>query len=138
MLTMDSTPTHQKTIDVVAAVIEREGQYLICQRPHHKAHGGLWEFPGGKVEPDETLSSALARELYEELSLTASQIGKRLYTAQEKNSPFAIHFIPATVKGSPQLHEHIEARWLTLSTLTDVELAPNDRAFVDYLHRRSK
>jgi 8-oxo-dGTP diphosphatase len=42
-------------VRVLAAVIERDGKYLICRRPQHKRHGGLWEFPGGKFEAGETL-----------------------------------------------------------------------------------
>ena len=59
-------PSH---IRVVAAVIEREGKLLVCQRPAHKRHGGLWEFPGGKIEPHEEPLAALARELREELGV---------------------------------------------------------------------
>ena len=52
-----------------AALIDGEGRVLIAQRPAHKALGGLWEFPGGKVEPGESPEAALARELREELDL---------------------------------------------------------------------
>ena len=44
-----------ETVPVVTAVVERGGAYLICQRPIHKRHGGLWDFPGGKVDPTETV-----------------------------------------------------------------------------------
>jgi 8-oxo-dGTP diphosphatase len=59
-----------KRVLVVAAVIRREGKILVAQRPHDKHQGGLWEFPGGKVEPGETVQQALARELAEELGIT--------------------------------------------------------------------
>ena len=52
---------------VVAAVVRRGNKMLVCQRPLHKHHGGLWEFPGGKVEHQETLNAAAQRELAEEL-----------------------------------------------------------------------
>ena len=55
---------------VVAAIIEREGRVLIGQRPAGTAHALKWEFPGGKVEPGESATSALARELREELDIT--------------------------------------------------------------------
>jgi 8-oxo-dGTP pyrophosphatase MutT (NUDIX family) len=48
---------------VVAAVIERDGRLLVCQRPAHKRHGGLWEFPGGKCDPGESDAEAARREL---------------------------------------------------------------------------
>ena len=54
----------------MAAVISRGGELLVCQRPPHKRHGGLWEFPGGKTEPDESDESAARRELREELGVS--------------------------------------------------------------------
>jgi 8-oxo-dGTP diphosphatase len=57
-------------IRVVAAVIKRNDYYLICKRPKGKRHGGLWEFPGGKVEEGENIETAARRELAEELDLS--------------------------------------------------------------------
>ena len=54
---------------VLATVIRRDGRLLVCQRPSHKRHGGLWEFPGGKVEPGESDLAASRRELAEELGV---------------------------------------------------------------------
>ena len=59
-------------IHVAAAVIERDGHILIAKRPDHLHQGGLWEFPGGKVELDEAVQDALVRELHEELDIEAS------------------------------------------------------------------
>ena len=57
-------------VEVVAAVIERpDGSFLLAQRPRGKVYAGYWEFPGGKVEQDEPLPAALARELHEELGI---------------------------------------------------------------------
>lgn len=60
-----------KTLDVVAAIIERDGHILLAQRPPHADQPGMWEFAGGKVEPGETQAQALARELQEELAIDA-------------------------------------------------------------------
>jgi 8-oxo-dGTP pyrophosphatase MutT (NUDIX family) len=59
---------------VLAAVIRRQDRYLVCRRPAHKRHGGLWEFPGGKLEPGETLLEAARRELREELGAEVSDL----------------------------------------------------------------
>ena len=60
-----------KRIHVVAAVIERDGHILIARRHDHVHQGGKWEFPGGKVEPQEPVQTALCRELEEELGIQA-------------------------------------------------------------------
>jgi 8-oxo-dGTP diphosphatase len=66
-------------MNVVAAVIERDGRILICQRQRGGRHALKWEFPGGKVEPGEDSVSALARELREELQIDA-RIGAEIYS----------------------------------------------------------
>lgn len=65
---MDSPPL----LVVAAALVDFDGRVLLAQRPPDKAHGGLWEFPGGKVEPGETPEAALIRELGEELAISVS------------------------------------------------------------------
>ena len=63
----------RRRIAVVAAVLQRpDGRFLLAQRPPGKAYAGYWEFPGGKVEPDETPALALKRELQEELGINIS------------------------------------------------------------------
>src|SRR6478672_4985304 len=57
-------------LQVVAAIIEREGRILICRRTAEQSHALKWEFPGGKVEPGETADEAVRRELEEELGIT--------------------------------------------------------------------
>ena len=66
-------PPLERTIDVMAAVVEKDGHYLICRRPEHKRQGGLWEFPGGKVHEGERYEQATKRELAEELEVELSR-----------------------------------------------------------------
>lgn len=64
-----------KTLDVVCAILERDGKILLAQRPLHADQPGLWELAGGKVEAGETQPEALARELREELGIEARPRG---------------------------------------------------------------
>ena len=118
-----------EVVRVLAAVVERQGRYLVCLRPPHKRHGGLWEFPGGKLEPNETLEDAAVRELREELGVTAIAFGSLLYSHQEPDTPFRIEFLALDISGEPQALEHTALRWAAPAELGAMPLAPSDRAF---------
>lgn len=118
---------------VLAAVIQRDGRYLVCQRPGHKRHGGLWEFPGGKLEPGESLLHAANRELSEELGVTAIEVSEPLFSIADPGSPFVIEFVATMISGEPTCLEHAELRWALLAELPALPLAPSDRKFVDFL-----
>lgn len=128
-----STPTQAATsapIAVVAAVVKRDGLYLLGRRPRSKRHGGLWEFPGGKVHAGESHVQAARRELSEELELRVVSLGARLLSVRDEGSPFVIDFCEAVVEGSPVAHEHEAVGWFTLDALKDMPLAPADARFV--------
>jgi 8-oxo-dGTP diphosphatase len=116
-------------VRVLAAVIRRDDSYLVCLRPPHKRHGGLWEFPGGKMESGETLHEAARRELQEELGLEVLSVGETLFSCQDPGSRFVIEFVEVQVSGIPQAFEHAEIRWATPQELRDLKFAPSDRAF---------
>lgn len=109
---------------------------LICQRPAHKRHGGLWEFPGGKVEPNESDESAARRELAEELGVRVESVGRPDFSIADPDSPFLIVFVPTTITGEPTCHEHTALAWLTPPELTKMPLAPSDRRYVEVLLAR--
>ena len=123
-------------VRVLASVIRREDSLLICQRPPHKRHGGLWEFPGGKVEGDESDESAARRELAEELGVHVESVGAPDFSIADPDSPFLIVFIPTTITGEPTCHEHTALAWLTPAELTKLPLAPSDRRYVEFLLAR--
>lgn len=75
-----------KMIEVVAAIIERDGKILLAQRPAQSDQAGLWEFAGGKVEPDESQRQALVRELREELGIEAT-VGEYVTSHQRSFGP---------------------------------------------------
>src|SRR4051812_25705333 len=97
---------------VVAAVIRRDGRFLICQRPAHKRHGGLWEFPGGKLERDETILEAARRELAEELGVKVTSVGGVQFSLMDPGSNFVIEFHPTEIGGEPQCIEHSNIAWV--------------------------
>ncbi len=97
---------------VVAAVIERNGKYLLCQRPRGKRYGGLWEFPGGKVLPGESFLDAARRELHEELGIQVVEVGQVRQSVPHPGSEFVIHIVDVSVNGTPQSLEHADVAWV--------------------------
>lgn len=116
---------------VIAAVIQHCGKYLIGQRPSHKRHGGLWEFPGGKLKAGESLLETAARELAEELNVRVTGVSEVLFTALDPGSEFSIEFVPTSIEGDPKCLEHTDLRWLALDEIRHMPLAPSDRLFVE-------
>ena len=123
---------------VLAAVIEKDQQTLLCRRPNHKRHGGLWEFPGGKVELGESDFLAVARELEEELKLVVTRVGEVGFSIADPGSEFVIEFIAVQVAGDPQCLEHSELAWVSDEELLDYDLAPSDQKFAEYRLREQK
>ena len=120
-------------IRVIACVVSRNNELLVCQRPLSKRHGGLWEFPGGKVEPGESDVDAARRELREELGVELNGASLTRFAIADPNSAFVIAFLPVTIDGEPSCIEHTNLRWGTPAALATLPLAPSDRAFVDFL-----
>lgn len=126
-------PTSSPVVRVVASVVERGGRLLICRRPEGKRHGGRWEFPGGKLEPDESLLEAATRELREELDLEVVALGRALFARQDPGTVFRIEFVEVVVQGEPRALEHDELAWVFPERLVDYRLAPTDLAFARHL-----
>lgn len=118
---------------VIAAVLRRNGRYLLCKRPEGKNHSGKWEFPGGKLEPGESISQAARRELAEELSLNVSACGASLFSSVDASSGLIIEFLEVEATGEPILHEHADFKWVTASELLSMDLAPSDLKFAYHL-----
>lgn len=100
----------------------------------NKHHGGLWEFPGGKLEGQESLEEAAKRELMEELSLKVLAVGDPVLSLVDNSSCYLICFTPVKVSGIPLLHEHIQFKWASIEQLLELALAPTDRQFAQYLN----
>ena len=119
-------------VRVIAAVIARDDKLLVCQRPPHKRHGGLWEFPGGKLEPGEDDEGAARRELAEELGLHVESVGEAELEIADTGSPFLIAFVPVEASGTPICHEHTAITWGAPAKLALLPLAPSDRRYVEW------
>lgn len=116
-------------MQVIAVVIRRGSRYLVGQRPAHKHHGGLWEFPGGKLEPGESMAEAASREVREELQATLARIGDVLAVVADDG--IAVHFLEASLADEPCALEHQALRWCGPADLQALPLAPLDRRFVE-------
>ena len=117
-----------KQIEVVAAIIYKDGAYFTTQRGYGEFEG-MWEFPGGKIELGETHEMALKREIQEELGVDIS-IEKLLCTTNYDYPSFhlTMHcYLCSIAAGKIELKEHKSARWLTTETLDSVEWLPGDR-----------
>lgn len=126
----DTSDTDPTPIPVVAAVVRRRKRYLVALRPDGKRHGGLWEFPGGKVRDGESPRDALQRELTEELGVGVASTGALLFQARDPGSPYLIRFVETSVDGEPRAVEHADVRWASRPELADMALAPADARFV--------
>ncbi len=111
---------------VVAALIKKDGKYLVAKRSDDSPLGGKWEFPGGKVESGETDTQALEREIVEELN-TLVTVGKLLATAEiDENTVLKLYACEHKL-GGYHPKEHSEITWVvSLSDLSGYDLAPAD------------
>ena len=114
-------------------MIERQGRWLLGRRPEEKRHGGLWEFPGGKMDAGEAPADAARRELSEELGLSVEAVEACLLVVEDDGSPFVIEFFETSVEGTPEALEHSELGWFSLAELQSMPLAPADDRFVRWL-----
>lgn len=120
-----------KTIEVVAAIIHHDGAYFATQRGYGEFEG-MWEFPGGKIEPGESREDALKREIQEELGVDIT-IGELLCTTEYDYPTFhlTMHcYLCSVASGEIELREHKSAQWLTAETLDSVEWLPADEKII--------
>jgi 8-oxo-dGTP diphosphatase len=118
---------------VAAALIEREGRLLVGQRRRADSFGLKWEFPGGKVRPNETPEQGLARELREELGVE-SVIGAEVYRTRhrykELSHELLLIFFAARLEGEPSNLAFEQIRWVEKNRLDALEFLPADRVLV--------
>jgi A/G-specific adenine glycosylase len=124
---------------VTAAVIHHNGKLLIAQRPPDGMLGGLWEFPGGKQEPGESLTSCLEREIREELGLEIV-VGQPIITVKHSYTHFKItlHAFDCRLRtgsGSPRTIGVADWRWVLLKDLTEFAFPRTDQQIIAALQQ---
>jgi A/G-specific adenine glycosylase len=120
---------------VAAAVIQRAGQVLIAQRPANGLLGGMWEFPGGKLQPGEDLAGCLQREIEEELGARVAvheQVG--VYQHAYTHFRVSLHaFRCSLASGEPRNLEHASLVWTSVDELKNYPMGKIDRAIANQL-----
>ena len=120
-------------VEVVAALIWNDDKFMICQRPENKARGLLWEFVGGKVEPNETKEQALIRECQEELDITL-KVGKVFLDVVHEYPDITVHLTllnAIITEGEPKLLEHNDLRWITPKEIPQYDFCPADEEILE-------
>ena len=115
---------------VACALIDPDGRVLLAQRPAEKAMGGLWEFPGGKMEPGEAPESALIRELREELGIAVKEACLAPFTfASHAYTDFHLLmplYLCRRWDGTPQPLEHQALKWVRPKDMASYPMPPAD------------
>ena len=112
---------------VVAAVIERNGRFLVGRRLRGTHLAGYWEFPGGKVREGETLEEALRREIQEELNTGVGNLTQIFQTSHAyPERPIELHFFRGMLDGPPEPALGQELRWITRDEFSTLAFPPAD------------
>jgi mutator protein MutT len=119
---------------VCAAVIERDGRFLITRRQQGVHLEGLWEFPGGKCDQGETLAACLARELREELAVDIA-VGEEVFTTVHAYTDRAVelHFLRCELIGEPAPQQGQQMQWAARAELKSLPFPAADEAFIRLL-----
>lgn len=125
------------TIVVLAAVVERDGRFLVTRRLKDTHLSGYWEFPGGKCEPGESHEACLLRELREELDVDAD-VGPELLATHHVYPARSVqlHFRSCRIHGHPQPMLGQEMRWVTRDEMRALEFPEADRDLIRLITQR--
>lgn len=125
-----------KTVKVAAAII-RQGDKIFATQRGYGEFAGLWEFPGGKLEPGESPEAALVREIKEELDSDIT-VGPLFYVLEHDYPDFHLSmncYFCELINGNLTLIEHTDARWLTKDNLFSVPWIPADLGIIEKLEQ---
>jgi 8-oxo-dGTP diphosphatase len=126
---------------VAAALIDNSGRVLVAERPQGKEFAGLWEFPGGKVEPGETPEAALAREANEELGIEIDPalLAPITFASESRGERHLVLLLYRCRdwRGEAQALDAAAIRWVAIADLGDLPMPPADRWFAEVLAAQS-
>ena len=127
-------PDTREAIPVLAAVIERDGRFLVTRRLAGSHLSGYWEFPGGKCDPGETHEACLARELREELGVDV-RIGDEIVVIEHAypERTVRLHFRRCEITGEPRPLLDQEMRWVSRDEMRTLEFPEADRTVIAVL-----
>ncbi|MBI2222480.1 MAG: (deoxy)nucleoside triphosphate pyrophosphohydrolase [Acidobacteria bacterium] len=124
------------SITVVAAVVERDGAFLVTRRLDGTHLAGMWEFPGGKCDPGESHGACLAREMREELAVEIRVREKILGVAYDyPERSIALHFYRCDLAGEPVPQLGQQMQWAPRAALRDLDMPPADADVIELLSR---
>ena len=129
--------TEAAPIIVTAAVIEREGRFLVTRRLEGTHLEGCWEFPGGKCEPGEALADCLIREIREELDVTVHvgpEIHRTIYAYPDRT--VELRFFQSALEGEPRPMLGQQIQWASRADLHALDFPPADRELIELLRAR--
>nr|WP_152047999.1 (deoxy)nucleoside triphosphate pyrophosphohydrolase [Aureimonas psammosilenae] len=132
------TMTRKKLVLVVAcALIDADNRVLVAERPAGKSLAGLWEFPGGKVEPGEVPEASLIRELNEELGIVTQVacLAPLTFASHEYETFHLLMplYVCRRFEGIPQAREGQRLRWVRAGALRDLPMPPADAPLIPFL-----
>lgn len=125
-------------VKVTAAILEKDGKFIIAQRKRSDPLSGKWEFPGGKIEPGETPEQCLSRELKEEFAIDVT-VGEHVGSNVHHYDHISIELMAyraSWVSGAITMNDHKAYRWVTVDQLTECDFAPADIPFVEMLRKK--
>lgn len=122
------------TIVVTAAVVEREGYFLVTRRLKGTHLAGTWEFPGGKCDPGESLHDCMQRELLEELAARC-RVGDEVFTIshQYDDRIVELHFFACTLLDEPRPQLGQQMQWVPRAQLRSLDFPPADAELIEKL-----
>ena len=130
-----SIPGTPTMIEVSAGIIERDGKFLIAKRKKEQHLGDRWEFPGGKIEPQESSEDCIVRELKEEFGImteVAKLLGESVFDYGDRKVRL-FGYLVNYISGEIKPHAHDEIRWISLDEFAQFDFVEADRPFIEKL-----